>query len=31
MLPEVITRLTVDPAASSVVGGLETLDQVLEW
>ncbi|MCS8108785.1 hypothetical protein N0441_05750, partial [Pseudomonas aeruginosa] len=31
VLPEVITQLTADPAASSVVGGLETLDQVLEW
>ncbi|ERY61546.1 TPA: hypothetical protein NHL03_000387 [Pseudomonas aeruginosa] len=31
VLPEVITQLTADPAASSVVGGLETLDQMLEW
>ncbi|MGV8637768.1 tyrosine-type recombinase/integrase, partial [Pseudomonas aeruginosa] len=31
VLPEVIARLTADPAASSVAGGLETLDQVLEW
>ncbi|WP_212567522.1 hypothetical protein, partial [Pseudomonas aeruginosa] len=28
MLPEVITRLTVDSSASSVAGGLEILGQV---
>ncbi|MBG6542761.1 hypothetical protein [Pseudomonas aeruginosa] len=31
MLPEVITRLTVDSSASSVAGGLEILGQVMEW
>ncbi|MBF2900053.1 hypothetical protein ACTVZD_32595 [Pseudomonas aeruginosa] len=31
VLPEVITRLTVDSSASSVAGGLEILGQVMEW